>query len=325
MSYISKRLAAVTMAAMLPVFAGVGQAVAQERLSIGTASTGSNPYVVGSVIAKEVSAGSGYIVGVQSTGGYNENLGLIGTGTIDVALNFLPDLVDAHLQQGKFEKAPGAEMFKNLRLLFPVYLATYHYFVREDSGIKTFEELKGRSFNVNVPSTATYGLNVKLIEALGYKMSDFKIMNLSGKDTFDALRNRITEASGTSVQIGGGPLLELSSSIPIRLLDIPDDAYARMDASFHNTLVRTTIPANTYPGQTTENHTYSVPAVLFVNASMPEEVAYTFTKAYWDNWDKLKADSRTLGDVDPQLAGVSRKLPFHPGAERYFREKGLLK
>lgn len=303
---------------------GAGAATAQERLSIGTASSGSNPYVVGAVIAQHTSETSGYAVTAQTTGGYNENLGLVAAGQIDMALNFLPEVIDAYGQTGKFEGMKGAEMFSSLRLMFPLYLATYHYVVRADSGIETFEQLKGKRFNVNVPSTATHGLNMGVITALDYAPADFDIVTLSGKDTYDALRNRIIDGTGTSVQVGGGPLLELASSVPVHLLDISDAAYDKLDAQFNDSLVRTVIPADTYPGQTAENHTYSVPAVLFANAAMDEEAAYAFTKSYWEAHEAMAAELRPLGDITPELAAAARKIPFHPGAERYFRERGLL-
>lgn len=299
-------------------------ASAQQRIAIGTASTGSNPYVVGSVMAKTISEHSSLDVTVQSTGGYNENLGLVSEGKMDIAFNFIPELVAARAQEGKYASVQGTDMFKNLRLLFPVYLAAYHYMVREDSGITTFEELKGHSFNVNLPSTATYGINMDVIEALGYKPEDFRIVNLSGKDTYDALRNRLADASGNSLAIGGAALQELAASVPVRLLDISDVAFAKLNAKYKNSLVRTRIPANTYPGQTTENLTYSVPAGLFTTDDADEETIYQFTKAYWENWEEMTADARTLKDVDVNLAASMKAVPLHPGAERYFRERGLI-
>ncbi len=320
--YKCKLLGGVLGAMLVGTIAG--SVAAQEKIAIGTASTGSNPYVVGSVMAKFISENSNLDVGVQSTGGYNENLGLVSAGQVDIAFNFVPELVSARAQEGKYEKAQGTDLFKNLQLLFPVYLATYHYVVREDSGITTFEELKGHKLNVNVPSTASYGLNMSLIEALGYGVDDFQIVNLTSKDSYDALRNRITDASGTSIAIGGGKLLELAASVPVRLLDISDEAFATMNAKYNNSLVRTTIPANTYAGQTTENPTYSVPAALFTRAETDEDVVYEFTKAYWENWEKMTEDARTLRDVTVELAASMDAIPVHPGALRYFKEKGLI-
>lgn len=299
---------------------------AQQRVAIGTASTGSHPYVLGSVVAKEVSNNSGLDVGVQTTGGFNENLGLVSAGQVDVGINFLPDLIDAYHQQGRFEQAKGTDMFKNLRLLFPVYLGTYHYIVREDSGITTFEELEGRRFNVNVPSTATYAVNMALITMLGKTPEDFDIANLTGKDTYDALRNRLIDASGTGLEIGGGALVELSSSVPIRLLEVPDAAYDALDTAYHKTLVRTVIPGGTYAGQDEDNKTFSIVGALFASDKMDDETAYAFTKAYWEQWEHFEGDAkRMLGDVDVQLASVPREIPFQAGAERYFRERGLIK
>jgi len=305
--------------------AGVaGGAFAQERIAIGTASTGSNPYVVGSVMAKVMTENSDLEVGIQSTGGYNENLGLVSSGQMDVAFNFIPQLLDARAQTGKFETAQGTEMFKNLQLLFPVYLATYHYIVRQDSGITTFEELQGHRFNINVPSTATHGINMKLIAALGYTPDDFKIVNLTGKDTYNALRNRLTDASGTSIAIGGGKLLELAASVPVELLEVSDEAYEKLNVAFNNTLVRTTIPANTYSGQEHAVRTFSIPTALFTRADVDEETVYQFTKAYWDHWDEMTPDARTLKDVDAELAASFSKIQMHTGAQRYFRERGLI-
>lgn len=322
MTYLARWLRRTALSTTLVL--GAVAAQAETRIAIGTASTGSNPYVIGSVLAQTVGEATGYDISVQTTGGYNENVGLVGTGQIGLALNFLPDLIDAYEQKGKFEKVAGTPMFKNLRVLFPVYLATYHYITRADAGITSFDELKGKRFNVNVPSTATHGLNMALIEALGDTPEDFKIVNLSGKDTYDALRNRLTDASGTSVQIGGGPLLELASSVPIHLLPIPDAAFEKLNAAVNSALVRTVIPANSYPGQTEDTPSYSVPTVLFAAEDMDEETVYQFTKAYWENWEKMVAEAHTLGDATIEMAAKPQMIPMHPGAARYFRERGLL-
>jgi TRAP transporter TAXI family solute receptor len=304
-----------------------GNANAVERWSVATSSTGSGPYIMGSTLAQVINGAQKKIeLSAQSSGGYNANLSLVADGSSTLGLGALPDLIDAYNGTGKFASLPNKERFKNLRLLFPVALSTWHCMVRADSGIKSFSDLKGRKFNLNVPSTATRQINEGLVSALGMKQSDFKIFSISSGKTFDALQDNVIDASCNGLAVPSGEVLQLASQVPIHLLSIDDKAYTTLNARYHGALLRHTIPANTYPGQTKEAITFANQDTLYVNKDVSEDLVYAFTKAYFENLDQLqKKYSSFKGLTLQQDAALKVDFPRHPGVIRYMKEKGLLK
>lgn len=304
-----------------------GAANGAQRWSVATSSTGSGPYIMGSTMAQVINGAQNKIeLSAQSSGGYNANLSLVADGSSTLGLGALPDLIDAYNGTGKFEKLPNKGRFKNLRLMFPVALSTWHCMVRADSGIKSFQDLKGKKFNLNVPSTATRGINEALIKSLGMSMSDFKIFSISSGKTFDALQNNVIDASCNGLAVPSGSVLQLGSQVPIHLLSIDDKAYQALDSHFHGALLRTKIPANTYPGQTKAAVTFANEDTLYVNKDVPADLVYAFTKAYFENLAQLqKKYSSFKGLSLKQDAAMKVDFPRHPGVVRYMREKGLLK
>ena len=299
---------------------------ATEAWSIVTGPTGSNPYIMGSVIASVVNGKQDLVrLSAQTSGGYNENLSLVALEKATIGMTFMSDLIDAYTGVGKFKKLPRKEMFQQLRLLFPHALSTYHYVVRKDSGIRTWEDLKGKRFNINVPASSTRGINEALIRSLGYKLSDFNIKALSTKESFHAVRDRIVDATGNTSAIGAGAMLELSTSTPVHLLPISDEVFKRLNKSFRGTMVQVTIPANTYKGQTNPVKTFASPATLFVNKNLNADLVYQFVKAFWENHNTLAKENKNFKQVTLEIAATPMKTPFHPRAAKYFRERGVLK
>lgn len=304
-----------------------GAANAAERWSVVTSSTGSGPYIMGSTLAQVINGAQNKIeLSAQSSGGYNANLSLVADGNSVLGLGALPDLIDAYNGNGKFAKLANKERFKNLRLMFPVALSTWHCMVRADSGIKTFADLKGKKFNLNVPSTATRQINETLVSALGMSQADFKIFSISSGKTADALQNNIVDASCNGLAVPSGDVLQLASQVPISLLSIDDKPYQTLNAHYHGALLRTKVPANVYPGQTTEANTFANQDTLYVNKNAPDDLVYAFTKAYFENLAQLQQKYSSFKGLSlEQDAALKVDFPRHPGVIRYMREKGLLK
>ncbi len=315
-----------TAAILLLVGTPAPSVQAAEAWSIVTSSTGSNPYVLGSVIASVLNTKQDRIrLSAQTSGGYNENLSLVALQKATIGMTFMSDLIDAYMGVGKFQKLPKKEMFQQLQLLFPHALSTYHYVVRKDSGIRTWEDLKGKRFNINVPATSTRGINEALIRALGYKLTDFNIKAMSTKESFNAVRDRIVDATGNSSAVGGGAMLELSTSTPVHLLPVSDEVFKRLNENFRGTMVQVTIPANTYKGQTEPVKTFASPTTLFVHKNLNADLVYLFAKSFWENHDILAKENKNFRQVTLEIAATPMKIPSHPGALKYFRERGVLK
>ncbi|SMF35488.1 hypothetical protein SAMN06265365_1125 [Tistlia consotensis] len=318
------RLRTLAAAAALIALGLPSLAAAQTKWSIATSSTGSGPYITGSAIAQTVNSRTDKLdVSAQTSGGYNENLSLVARGDVDSAMTLLADLQDAVRGTGKFTKLPNAkEMFAPLRRLFPVTVATAHCVVRADSGIKSFKDLKGKKLNINVPSTSTQQINRALIKALGMKPEDFQIFEIATSKSFDSLGDGIFDATCNGLPMPGSPVMQLAATTPVNILPIPDAAFAKLNAAYGGTMLRITIPANTYPGQTEDVKTFGYPEVLFVNEKADENAVYEFTKAYWDG---KQPDNPAFKNITLRNALVDVDPPMHPGVIRYLRERGLVK
>jgi TRAP transporter TAXI family solute receptor len=301
-----------------------GAASAQEKWSIATSSTGSGPYITGSAIAQVVSARSDKLdVSAQTSGGYNENLSLVAQGGVNAGMTLLADLQDAYRGTGKFESLTNAkEMFSPLRRLFPVTIATVHCTVRADSGIKSFDELKGHKLNINVPATATQQINRALLKALGMKPEDFQIYEIATSKSFDSLGDGIVDATCNGLPMPGSPVTQLAASTPVNMLPISDEAFEKLNKAYGGTMLRVTIPANTYAGQTEDVQTFGYPEVLFVNADADEDAVYELTRAYWSG---PQPENPAFHGVTIENALIEADPPLHPGVVRYLRERGLVK
>ena len=316
---------AAAVATVLPV----GEAQAQKRWSIATSSTGSSPYMTGSNIATVLNRlQDKVLLSAQTSGGFNENLALVGADKVNLAMSTTMHADFAYTGRGRFGKLPGNEMFRSIRLLFPVTLDTLHIAVLAKSGIKLLQDLKGRKVNLNVPATATRSINKRFFAAAKINLNDFKVFAISTKGSFDALRDGVIDATSNILPKGAGILQQLAAAKPVDLVPIPGDVFERLNKMFAGTLARSIVKANTYPGQTADVPSFSIPAVLITNEKSDPDLIYAFVRAYWENIGGLVKLDRTLGDVSLKFAAAAADraaTPMHPGAARYFKEKGLLR
>lgn len=301
-----------------------GTALAQEQVSIGASGSGSGPYVNGALMAETANKSQEtYKFSVQTTGGYKDNLGLVLSGDVNLALNTLIDLNFAYNQRDKFADAPNKDEFKKLRYVFSFGAVPHNVFVREDSGISSLDGVKGTSFNINVPSSFTYGLNLSLLEAADISTDDFKAGKIPTSKVFDEVKNGIFVGGSHVYQLGLASAQLLSSQTSIKYLDIPDEVFTKLNDKYENLLVPYEIPANTYKGQTEPVKTFGLAQVIFTNEDANEEMVYQFTKSFWENIKNLQESNTSFNGMTAELGAKDYGVPMHPGAERYFKEIGV--
>lgn len=317
------KLFSVAIASAVLTMSGAAQA--DEQVSIGASGSGTGPYVNGALMAATANkAQENFSFSVQTTGGYKDNLGLVLSDKVDLALNTLIDLEFAYNQRNEFGKAPNKDDFKRLRYVFSFGAVPENFFVREDSGITTLDGIKGKPFNINVPSSFTHGLNLSLLEAIGLSKDDFKVGNIPTGKVFDEVRNGIFVGGSHVYQLGLAPAQLLSAQVPIRYLDIPQDVIERLNSKYHNLLVPYEIPANTYKGQDKTVKTFGLAQVVFTDDNADEEMVYQFTKSFWENIKKLQENNTSFGGMTAKLGAKDYGVPMHPGAMRYFKEVGAM-
>lgn len=257
---------------------------------------------------------------VQSTKASVENLNLLQAGRGELAFTLGDSLSDAW--RG-IEDAGYKTKLDKLRTVAGIYSNYVQIVASADSGIKTLADLKGKRISVGAPRSGTE-LNARaILKAAGMSYSDFsKVEYLSFAESVELMKNRQLDVTLQSAGLGVASIRDLSTSIKIVVVPIPADVVAKVgDAAYS----AGTIPANTYTGQTEAVSTAAIKNFLVTHTGVPNDVVYAMTKATFDSLDTLVAAHSAAKGIVRDEAIKSLPVPLHPGAERYYREVGLLK
>jgi TRAP transporter TAXI family solute receptor len=297
-------------------------ALAQERLtlSIGSGSTGGVYYPLGGGLAQVLSRHvPGWQATAEVTGGSVDNLKLVGTGKADLGFSMVDAAWDAYAGNEKFagRKLP-------LRTLMVLYANRMHVVTTDSTGIATMQDLAGKRVSVGSAGSATEIMAVRVLEAYGLADS-VRRERLSVNESVNAIKDRKIDAFFWAGGVPTAAVTDLAATpgVKIRLLDHADavEAMNRRHGPLYSPNV---IPKSVYPGMARDATNATVWNVLVANAAMSDEVAYTIVKTVFERKPELVAVHKEFAtlSLDYQTNGASA-LPFHPGAIRYFAEKGL--
>jgi TRAP transporter TAXI family solute receptor len=311
---------ALTAVAAAAVVFGVAQAQ-QKTISIGTGGTGGVYYPMGGGMANVLTKS---IPGVQATaevtGGSVDNLKLLGAGRSEIGLSMVDAALDAVNGAGKFSgtKIP-------VRTLMVLYPNQMHVVSIEGTGVEKLADLKGKRVSTGSGGSATEVMAFRVIEAVGLdKDKDMKRERLGVAESVNALKDRKIDAF---FWVGGLPTAAITDlgatpGVKIKLIDNAEVA-EKMNKKYGNLYAGSTIPAKTYPGQTTDNKNTVVWNILVANANMPDDMAYNIVKTFIEKRDDLIAVHREAKNftIANQVKDYS-PIPWHPGAVKYLKEKG---
>jgi hypothetical protein len=313
-------------AALVAVIAAFGLATAgaqdkKNRISIGTGGTGGVYYPLGGGLASVLSK---FVPGVDATAevtaGSIANLQLIDGGKSEMGFTMADSAWDAYQGLDKFsgKKVP-------LRTLVVFYPNRMHVVTVEGTGINKFSDLKGKRVSTGAPASGTEVMSLRLIEAMGLDPNkDMTRERLSVAESVNALKDGKIDAL---FWVGGVPTAAISdlASTPgkkIKMIDHGDGADG-MRQKTGPIYVKNRILANAYPGAV-ESTNVDVWNLIVVPEKADEQLVYNITKTMFEKKDelvKVHKDASFL-DLQNQTSGAS-PIPFHPGAIRYFKEKGL--
>jgi uncharacterized protein len=259
-------------------------------------------------------------VSVQSTKASAENLNLIQSGRGELAFTLGDALSDAW--KGDAE-AGFAKPLNKLRTVAGIYSNYIQIVASADSGIRTLADLKGKRVSVGAPKSGTE-LNARAVfRAAGLQYSDLgKIEYLPFGESVELMKNRQLDATLQSAGLGVASLRDLSTSMKIVVVPIPPDVVAKVGDPAYQPA---TIPAKTYEGQDADVPTAAIQNFLVTSEAVPTEVVYQMTKAIFSNLPALVAAHSAAKGIKLENAIKSTPAPLHPGAEKYYREVGLMK
>ncbi|HRA13731.1 MAG TPA: TAXI family TRAP transporter solute-binding subunit [Giesbergeria sp.] len=256
----------------------------------------------------------------QVTKASAENLNLLQAGRGELALALADSVSDAW--KGEAEAGFPKKLDK-LRGLSGTYSNYIQIVANADSGIKTLADLKGKRISVGAAKSGTE-LNARAIfKAAGLTYADLaKVEYLPFGESVELIKNRQLDATLQSAGLGVASIRDLSTSVKIVVVPVPADVVAKVGDAAYQTAV---IPANTYTGQTQDVPTAAIPNFLVTHSGVSDELAYQMAKQMYENIDTLYAAHNAAKVIKRENAIKGMPVPLHPGAERYYREVGLIK
>ena len=255
---------------------------------------------------------------VQSTKASVENLNLLQKGRGELALA-LGDSVKSAWEGD--EEVGFPEKLDKLRGIAAVYPNYIQIVASQESGIKTFADLKGKSLSVGAAKSGTE-LNARTIfGAAGMSYDDLgKTEYLPFSESVELIKNRQLDATLQSAGLGVASLKDLSTSLPVTLVAVPADVVEKLGPPY----ISASIPAGTYDGQEADVETVAVVNFLVTHSEVSDETAYQMTKLLFENLPALEAAHKAAASINLENALKGMPVPLHPGAERFYKEKGLL-
>jgi hypothetical protein len=304
--------------------------------TIGTGGTGATYYPVGGVIANAISnppgsrpcdeGGScgvdGLIASAVSSRGSVDNINAILSGLRDSGFAQSDVAYWAYTGTGTMDGKPPAEDLRTIAALFSEHI---HLVALADSGINAVADLKGKRVSLDEPGSGTRVDAQIILQANGLSEGDLTAEDLKPGPAAEALRNGKIDAFFIVAGYPTGAVVELAAATPIKLVPIDGDA-AKTLTDKYGFFSQSDIPAGTYEGVDAAS-TVAVGAQWFTSAKQPEDLIYNITKALWnDNTRKLLDVGHAKGKTitkETAMSGVG--VPLHAGAERFYKEAGLLK
>src|SRR5665213_1515521 len=308
--------AAVAAAAVLSAPA----AGAQQFVNVLTGGTSGVYYPLGVAIGKIF---SDHLLGVktqvQATKASVENLILLQQGRGEIAFALGDSLKAAW--EGDEEAGFKARLDK-LRTIGAIYPNYIQIVATADSGIKTLADLRGKSLSVGAPKSGTELNSRAILAAAGLSYRDLgRVEYLPFAESVDLMKNRQLDATLQSAGLGVASLKDLSTSTDIVVVSVPKQVVDKIGPPF----VSVMIPANTYTGQEKDVPTAAVVNYLVTSSAVSDDLAYQMTKLIFESLPEL-ANAHAAGkEIMLENAAIGSPVPLHPGAIRYYREKGLIK
>ena len=256
---------------------------------------------------------------VQATKASVENLNLLQQGKGELAFTLGDSL--AFAWEGN-EEAGFKNKLTKLRGVAAIYPNFIQVVASKESGIKTLADLKGKRLSVGAPKSGTE-LNARaILGGAGISYKDLgKLEYLPFAESVELMKNRQLDATLQSAGLGVAAIRDLASAVEITIVEIPANLVEKIGPPY----VKAVIPANTYTGQATDIQGAAVVNYLATRADLSTDLIYAMTKSIFENLNELAAAHSAGKALKLEKALEGMPVPLHPGAEKYFKEKGLIK
>jgi hypothetical protein len=257
---------------------------------------------------------------VQATKASAENLNLLQAGRGEIAFTLGDALSDAY--KGN-EEAGFKTPLKKLRGIAGIYANYIQIVASADSGIKSLADMKGKRIAVGAPKSGTEINARAILRGAGMSYKDLgKVEYLPFGESVELMKNRQLDATLISAGLGVSAIRDLATAVKIVLVPVPQDVIAKIGDPAY---IGATIPANTYEGQAQAAPTAAIKNFLVTHEGVSTDTVYKMTKAMYDHLDQLVAAHSAAKAIKREDGPKDMPVPLHPGAEKYYREVGLVK
>lgn len=295
--------------------------VEKTNLILATGGTSGTYYPLGGAMAQIWNTKSNGVLNVtaQSTGAAMENIRLIDKEDVELAI-VQSDTTDYAYK--------GTELFKeklsNIRVISYLYPEIIQLVARADSNINSMHDLKGKIVGVGAPGSGTEAAFRQIMEVYGLTYDDINEQFLSFSECAYRFKEKEIDAFLVVAGLPNSAILDISRQSEIKVINLTDDMIMKINHKFPF-FTKAIIPANTYNGQTADVKSVAVMATLVTNAKTPDDIVYSITKIMFENMSALAQAHPKGKEIKLEYAAKSITVPFHPGAQQYFKEKGVLK
>lgn len=315
---MGKKIIAVLLALMLVLaVAGCGGAgAASKNYIMATGGTSGTYYPFGGAIAQIINKNAQVNITANATGASKENIRLIATKEADLAI-VQNDVLDY--------AAKGIELFEgekveNLAVIGTLYPEVVQLVATSD--IKTVADLKGKRVSVGDVGSGVEANAKQILEAYGITFNDIKVNNLSFKESSNAFQDGQLDAFFVTSGIPNTAIVELSVTNPVNIINVEDAQRASLIEKYPF-YVDFEVGSDVYKTESSAK-TLAMKATLICRADLPEDVVYNMTKALFENLPELESAHAKGAEVSVENAVTGVSVDFHPGALKYYKEKGLV-
>lgn len=312
--------AAMTGAMML-----TGAAQAETFVTIGTGGQTGVYYQVGGAICRLVNRGTKDhdIKCTHTTGGSVANINGIRAGDLDMGV--AQSDWQYHAYNGTAPEQFPDGKFEELRAVFSVHPEPFTVVARADSGIKTFEDLKGKRVNLGNPGSGARATFEVVMDKMGWTADDFALAaELKSAEQAAALCDNKIDAIVFTVGHPAGTIKEATTSCESKLINVDNDVIRKLvdDNAFY---AMATIPGGTYTGTDEDTTTFGVGATFVSSSKTSPEVVYEITKAVFENFDRFKQMHPAFANLkEADMIKNNLSAPLHDGAVKYYKERGWM-
>ena len=289
----------------------------KEFITVATGPTSGIYFPIGGAFAEALKT-AGYNTSSQATGASVENISMISKGEAEIAIAMQDSVMQAYQGFGAYEGKAIPEL-KALMRLWPNYVQLV---TLKKSGIKTVEDLKGKRVGVGAANSGVE-LNARMIyEAYGMTYADSKVDYLSYGEAIDQMKNGQCDAAFVTSGLPNGTIMELATSYDMEIVPIDGVGRDKLIEKYPF-FSKTIVPANTYNNEKDVESVF-VYNIMLVNDKLSDELVYDMMTVIFDNISTIKASHNAANKhIDLSVGVEDVKIPLHPGAAKFWQEKGF--